>query len=89
MYEILVQIYNDALVQMNMLNASKKSSLDEDCINLLASVLQRKSNVGRRGNASITPGGAYDESAEESSEGESQGTTARSGKKFPFRQTYD
>lgn len=73
---------------MNMLNASKRSSLDEDCINLLVSVLQKKSSVGRRGNnAGCT---AYDESAEEeSSEGESQGTNARSGKKFPFRQTYD
>lgn len=75
----LVQFYNDALVQLNLLNASKKSSLDEDCINLLTSVLQKRPRVGSN---------RADESAE-SSESESHGTTARSGKKFPFKQIYD
>lgn len=71
---VKVQIYNDALVQLNLLNANKRSSSDEDCLNLLTSVLQKRHAL------------RADESAE-SSEGEcAPKPTAR---KFPFKQTYD
>ena len=36
-----MQYYNEALTNLNLLNSNKQNSLDEDCIILLNSLLQK------------------------------------------------
>ena len=36
-----MQFYNEALTQLNLLNSKKATSVDEDCLNFLFSLLQK------------------------------------------------
>ncbi len=70
-----MQYYNEALTNLNLLNSNKQNSLDEDCIILLNSLLQK------------TIRNANTES--ESSENENENNNSDYRKKYPFSQVYD
>jgi hypothetical protein len=88
-----IQLYNEALMQLNLLNANKRTSNQEDCVSLLASVLQKASATVANGSA--THGTKSVDDSAESSEAEPASAVPgneRNGeyrKKFPFKQTYD
>jgi hypothetical protein len=71
-----VQYYNEALTNLNLLNSNKQNSLDEDCIILLNSLLQK--TINRNANAES-----------ESSENENENNNSDYRKKYPFSQVYD
>ncbi|CAF0791844.1 unnamed protein product [Brachionus calyciflorus] len=85
-YKQDVQFYNEALTNLNFLNSKKNSSLDEDCINLLNSVLQ-KPKQDRSTLATDESESSETENLNTDNENENEIKEYR--KKFPFKNVYD
>ncbi len=76
-----IQFFNEALTQLNLLNANKRTSNEEDCINLLISMLQRTPTVRKSESESSETEPANNEPTVE--------RDCEYRKKFPFKQIYD
>lgn len=74
-----VQLYNEALTNLNFLNCKKKSKVDEECIKLLNGILlkpKEKSNY-------------ESESSDAEAFNSDHENTSEYRKKFPFKNVYD
>lgn len=82
----LVQFYTEALNQLQILNTHTKSSLDEDCIRHLNSLLKKQvdSNVEESESSETEHINTDNEN-----ELDDKNAEMSNRKKFPFKQTYD
>jgi hypothetical protein len=90
----LVQYYNEALTQLNLLNSKKETSIDEDCLNYLISLLQKSSfaeskNDNFDNNVDPSELAYLSLLSKRHGEQEISDNTTEFTKKFPFNKIYD
>ena len=84
-----IQLYNEALTLLNLLNANKRTSSEEDCVNLLINVLQRPNSASKSVEESDVSESESNVNEIEIMENKENNNDSEFRRKFPFKQTYD